>query len=167
MRSCYENLTSSTQKKIHVIYAFSERKVTFICPECGYNRTLTESEKDQYQTSFGLDCKCGVKYECRIDFRKHYRKSVNLPGTYFQTESWVRGDIRVHNIALRGVGFYTISSHQLKLGDIIQVKFLLDDKRETEIDRQMVVRSIERNHIGAQFAEQLPYDKDLGFYLLR
>jgi len=79
-------------KKIHVVYASSERKVTFICPECGYNRTLTESEKDQYQTSFGLDCKCGVKYECRIEFRKHYRKSVNLPGTYFRIEPWVRGD---------------------------------------------------------------------------
>ena len=152
-------------KFMHTVYPNSDGVVAFICPNCGYDRALTEDEKKKYKTFFGVDCKCGKKYECHVEYRKNYRKEVTLYGDYFQEESWTSGEIQVKDISLGGVGFYTLEPHQLQLGDIIKVRFRLDDLKATTINRPVEVRFIKDKFIGAQFTEKQLYEKDLGFYL--
>ncbi len=151
---------------MRTLYPASDGQVTFVCPICGHERTLTQQEREKYPTRFDLDCKCSERYQCLVEYRKHYRKKVHLHGSYSQEESRNRGETQIKDLSLKGVGFVTATPHHLKLGDVVRVRFRLDNQQQTEIHRPVEIRFIKGRFIGAQFLDTLSYEKDIGFYLL-
>jgi len=72
----------------------------------------------------------------------------------------------VRNISLTGIGFETLSPHGLGKGDEIRVRFTLDDAKQSEIERDVIVRVVKDKYIGGEFSDPNLYDKTLGFYLM-
>jgi len=55
----------------------------------------------------------------------------------------------------------------LSIGDVLNIRFLLDNKKKSMISKKVVVRRITNNYIAAEFTGYVDEnDKDLAFYLL-
>jgi hypothetical protein len=61
--------------------------------------------------------------------------------------------------------FITSNPGAIQVGDILSVSFTLDNARKSNIKRQVQVRHVNNDHVGVEFVNPPPYDKDLGFYL--
>lgn len=76
----------------------------------------------------------------------------------------------VRDISFSGIGLelphiYKKHIADIEVGDIIEVDFKLDNKKEDQIRKRCIVRSKRENHIGAQFDDE-NFSKQLGFYLI-
>lgn len=72
----------------------------------------------------------------------------------------------LEDISFRGVGFNNRSPHVLETGDILEVRFTLDNAIQTKIIRKVKVMIIKGHFVGTEFTEKNLLDPDLGFYLL-
>jgi hypothetical protein len=104
--------------------------------------------------------------EMNQDRRDHSRKKVALHGGYIKIGSEIMGDMLVEDLSFTGLSFMAMSSHGLKVGDTILLKFRLDDQNLTEIIRDGVVRNVQDSRVGVEFLRSASLDRDLGFYLL-
>jgi hypothetical protein len=112
-------------------------------------------------------CKCGAAFGILFEVRKAYRKETRLHGNYVKDSAGEeQGRIIVRNISLSGIGFTTLTKHNLKQGDNVRLKFTLDDKRRSEIEKNGVVRVVNDKSIGCQFTGSDQQDEPLGFYLM-
>ncbi len=55
----------------------------------------------------------------------------------------------------------------LDIGDILNVKFNLDDKNDSLVHRDVVVENIHLPYVGAMFHRSSEEDNVIGFYLFR
>ena len=77
------------------------------------------------------------------------------------------GHMHVTNISSGGLQFTTPGSHihNIKIGDQARITFTLDDRKQTKIDKQVIVQSINGNIIGCRFAATESLEQGLRFYL--
>jgi hypothetical protein len=112
-------------------------------------------------------CTCGKMFRCAVEFRRYYRKHVNLPGQFTNQRNGEEGPITIVRISLGGIDFFSPTSEHLFMeNDILDVSFSLDDANHTGINRKVRVKSNKEKNIGAVFLNPQMYDKELGFYLL-
>ena len=158
------------------LYPDKDGNVTLLCHECGHiHRIDTAPYKAPGKSSrLSITCdKCGTALEASISFRKHYRKETTLRGTcttrFAQPNRTISGEfsgIVVTNVSLSGIGFIVKSPIHAKEGDILDVKFKLDDPKQTVISKQVVVRRIIDNIFAAEFTPPMdPTGSPLAFYL--
>ena len=138
---------------------------TIICPACGYAKRIDASKFHNSSNILKAKCKCGKTFKCSIDFRKTYRRTVNLAGEYIIMNNKKRGDMMVEDLSMGGVGFTNMTPHQMETGDILELKFKLDDANRTEIVRKVKIMIIKGQSVGTEFMEKNRYDTELGFYL--
>jgi len=149
------------------VYANIKGIVIFICPNCG---DLQKENAATYKNVAGpvkIQCKCGNTYDVQIEFRNTYRKETKLEGTYSTISNPGKSvKIIVTNISFDGCGFETMASNLLQPEEEIKVEFKLDDRKNSQIKKRAVVRSVQGTSVGCKFKE-LPgaFDADLGFYL--
>jgi len=158
-----------------------------ICPSCGERKSAPVGKFKSTKHAIKVKCTCGHSFTVRLDFRKHYRKPADLEGFYAkkdvdltgyyvnlsQGEDWDDAvlqrrsvNCRIVNISQGGIGLKPIGLHAIKEKDELRVRFFLDDKKKSMVDRNVLVVLVENNHIGCQFTEPVDHDKVLGFYLL-
>ncbi|WP_460032393.1 PilZ domain-containing protein [Megalodesulfovibrio paquesii] len=147
-------------------YVDEKRQVMVLCPKCERGRNLDFYGHPEVGPVIRTWCKCGNEYMCRLEFRRNYRKRVNLSGTFYVPANGLRGEMTVQDISLGGVGFVTTSNYFLKPETIVELNFQLDDLKMTPIHRRVRVRSVKETLIGAEFLEHRERDKDLGYYLM-
>jgi hypothetical protein len=76
----------------------------------------------------------------------------------------------VEDLSRTGLGFRTKTNHNIRVQDVIAVKFILDDNKHSEINKSAVVKQVNNNFVGAEF---LDFDglhetnRTLGFYLMQ
>jgi len=133
--------------------------------------------KDEKHT-LKVRCSCQKMLSLDLDFRQKYRKLTNLRGEYLNLthkqknnrghESLQAHQCQIVNISLTGLGLLVFPEHGVKQGDTLRVRFILDDRKKSKIDRQLVVRVVRKDYIGGEFIDDAyhTYDKTLGFYLL-
>jgi hypothetical protein len=137
------------------------------CPQCGTARTVNAAKLDNPRGPLKARCKCGAAFGILFEVRKAYRKETRLHGNYVKDSAGEeQGRIIVRNISLSGIGFTTLTKHNLKQGDNVRLKFTLDDKRRSEIEKNGVVRVVNDKSIGCQFTGSDQQDDALGFYLM-
>ncbi len=148
-------------------YINSDDNATVICPACNTAKHISAAPYRHKRHVIRIRCRCGERFELNLDFRRHYRKPVNLPGTYTITTPKIVGGgiIHIHNISKSGIGFTLSGQHHLKTGLNITLEFNLKDKNMTRIRKDATVRAMQDNYIGCEFFTNTPYDKALGFYL--
>jgi hypothetical protein len=146
-------------------YPDKENNAVITCPACGNSKKIEASKYQSAGNALTVKCKCGENFKCTIDFRKYYRKKVNLSGEYLVLKNQRKGDMLVDDISMGGLGLINMTPHKLEKGDILEVKFRLDDKKRTDIVRKVRVMIIKGHFVGTEFFEKNRFDKELGFYL--
>ncbi|MBF0211260.1 MAG: PilZ domain-containing protein [Desulfamplus sp.] len=151
-------------------YVDEKNQTVFICPHCGFEKRFDASPFKDKKKNITIKCKCGNSTLMEIEFRRQFRKKVELFGSCTIKKTQKRCDIIVKDLSFSGVGFellhvYKRSMADIDVGDPIEVEFRLDDKKQELITKMCVVRLKLPNHIGAEFEDE-NFAKQLGFYLL-
>ena len=148
-------------------YVCQDNTATIICPSCNKAKTVRIKGKLQKKHSVKARCGCGALFMVQLDFRRHYRKEVDLVGHYVVTDppDGGSGTVRITNLSYEGIGFNLPRTHQLQPGQKLEIEFRLDDKKHTLLKKEAVVRLVEDGYIGCQFINQEYLEKALGFYL--
>ncbi len=148
-------------------FVCGDNTATIVCPACNKARTVSAEPYRNTKKLIKVRCTCGETFSLRLDFRDHYRKETSLPGTYsITTPGKVGGGvIHIRNISREGIGFTVTGLHHLEKGLELTLKFSLDDKKKTKLEKKAIVRLVEKNYIGCKFVATAAEEKALGFYL--
>lgn len=149
------------------VYVRDNNTATLICPACGaIKHTNTDAFRHSRHT-ITVRCRCREMFNILLDFRRHYRKQISLPGTYEITSQGGIGGgiIHIRNISKGGLGFTVSGLHRIDKGQELLLEFQLNDKMKTVLKKMALVKSVQQNNIGCQFMENVEIDKALGFYL--
>ncbi|OQX06840.1 MAG: hypothetical protein BWK76_25670 [Desulfobulbaceae bacterium A2] len=160
-----------------IVKAFvrQDGSATVVCPACGRSKVMPASAIKP-GLRIKARCVCHIEFIVTFEFRRSYRKSVQLPGSYtVLPPNRGGGEMLVTDISRGGIKLHLPAGHGLNPGQRIEINFQLDDKRQSAIQRQVVVRHILGKEvvlgqvlgteIGCEFIEHDFYDKVLGFYL--
>jgi|OpeIllAssembly_1097287.scaffolds.fasta_scaffold10414_4 hypothetical protein len=158
-------------------YIGEDNTVTIRCAVCGRKKTIEATEYKTTSRQLPVKCKCGHSFSVSFEWRKSYRKEVALGGEYIKDKgtdqevgTMLVEDIRwggmvLENLCMGGLAFRTDSKNSLKEGDIIQVKFTLDDVPKSQVTRNVVVKSVDGRVVRAEFCDNQP-GRALMFYLM-
>jgi hypothetical protein len=136
------------------------------CPACGIIKNLSVAQFLGKRHVVKIRCSCNCQWDIQLDFRRTYRKKTKLAGTYtLEQPASGFGLMTVLNISRSGVGFSVTGLHEIKIGLKVRLRFTLDDKKCTLIDKLAVIKAVKDSCIGCEFIANQIYDKDLGFYL--
>lgn len=155
----------------------SNDEISLLCQECGNFLMVDASPYKVMPSELDVTCdKCGHTFTLSLNFRNFYRKETNLSGICAIVDTPWPGDtidfenctgIIVENLSRTGIGFKLKSPLSLFAGDILLVKFTLDNTKRSSVTKTVIVRRITDDYIGAEF---FPYiderDKDLAFYIM-
>jgi hypothetical protein len=89
-----------------------------------------------------------------LDLRAYYRKRARLPGRYTKLATALSGSVLMTNRSFTGVG------------DVIELRFCLDDPQESSLCKRAVVKHVRSRAIGATFCHLNAYEAALGLYLI-
>lgn len=150
--------------KVHVR---DNNTATLICPACGVIKHIAAEAFQHSRHTITVRCRCQQVFNILLDFRRHYRKRISLPGTYEITSQGGIGGgiIHIHNISKGGLGFTVSGLHRIIKDQELQLEFQLNDKKKTGIKRRAIVKSVLQNTIGCQFVDNAEMEKVLGFFL--
>lgn len=144
-------------------------KATITCPNCNNTKVVDVTKYRHAQSPTKARCGCGCIFDIpglNVESRKFFRKKTNLTGSYVQTETDGKGFITVKDLSFSGLGFEVEKYHDIEVDDVLGVRFILNDKRKTEIRRTVVVKNVRGRFIGAEFCDSQIFDMDLGYYLM-
>jgi c-di-GMP-binding flagellar brake protein YcgR len=151
------------------IYVSKYNTALVRCPGCGRSQLYSVDQFKGVRYAIKVACSCKAVFHVKIDFRRKYRKEINLPGSYAPVSQAKRADwgrIVLKNLSMTGVGFVIHGNHHIIREDALVVKFTLDDRPRSEIEKPVIVRNVQGNYLGCEFQSLAAYEKALGFYLL-
>jgi hypothetical protein len=72
----------------------------------------------------------------------------------------------VCDLSLTGMKLRVDYEYQFSVGDLLEVRFLLDNPQRSSMHKEVIVKSIKMPYVGTEFTFSEKEDKALGFYLL-
>lgn len=149
------------------IYVNDDNIATIVCPVCNKLRTIdvTKIISNKNLINVRCKCKCGNIFNSVIERRRFYRKSINFKGCCYLNQDLTKIPVFVTDISRSGIKFEHNALHIFNIGEEIQIEFFLDDSEKSFVNKVIIIRSITKNKIGAEFKSSEHYDK-LGSYLL-
>jgi hypothetical protein len=147
------------------VYVDDTNQATIICPKCGFTKNIDATNFKNTHKKRKVKCKCGEFFQITIEFRKHFRKNIRLPGEYIIQRKGEKGEIIIRELSLGGIRFESLRPHQISLNDTLEIKFKLNNQMRSEINKLVRVIWVKDRIVGAQFSESKLYEKDLGFYM--
>ena len=143
----------------------NEGKIT--CPGCWENKTVTVPNDLIRKRVLEITCRCGQSFSILLDYRRHSRKNVNIPGKIFHLNSKQEiNNVIITSLSVGGVGFKMQSSESINLDDVIEIEFTLDDEYNAAIREEVVIKWRNGNFVGTEFHDQDMYNCDLDFYFI-
>ncbi len=137
------------------------------CPHCGTTKTRHVGRFKGGRRRIKIKCACQSAFSVLFEFRKAPRKDVNLKGYYARLpegEQW--REMLVTNLSRGGIGLLLQSTHKLRQGDHLKLRFTLDDKTRSIVEKKAVVRWVAAIHVGCEFTSSAGYGEEaLGYYL--
>jgi hypothetical protein len=150
---------------VEKVFVGRNNEVKVTCPECGLEKNINVFKFKDTHKRLTAKCKCGEVFRFSLDFRKYYRKKVQLSGECFIHEKNERDDILIIDISKTGVNFTTFKPHNFFRNDTVELKFNLDNTMESEIHTTAKIKWINDRNVGAQFNNTKLFETDLGLYL--
>jgi hypothetical protein len=146
-------------EKIHLD---SEHCASITCPECkkSFKIDLSRLETSMKQIRVNCNCPCGNSFPVILDRRRHERKKTQLTGAYIHDKKKTRGLIKIVDLSRSGIGFESFSDHRISTGDVLTVRFNLDDAFNTLINKEILTKRINKNFIGNEFLDNI-WDHDV------
>ena len=141
-------------------------EATIVCPQCNSAKVIAVRQFRQRLHMLKVKCRCGYTFKVQLEFRRHYRKQTDLPGTYDVVPPSIGGGkAKILNLSLSGACFEIRGVHDLKIGQKGVLVFTLDNRKETVLSKHIRIISVTGNRIGSEFISDQAFEKDLGFYL--
>ena len=160
--------------KIKKIYVNDNEKGTLICEKCGKTRVTNLSDFKNIGKPLKAKCSCGHFFFVSIEIRKFYRKSTHLSGEYVRisddaAKGIEKGAMIVEDLSRTGLGFRTKTSHNIRVADILRVRFTFDNTKCSEVNKSAIVKRVTDYFVGAEFVDFDTFNetnRTLGFYLM-
>jgi predicted RNA-binding Zn-ribbon protein involved in translation (DUF1610 family) len=148
------------------VYINRDHEGEIVCPNCGRERTIHVSKHRILKNPVRVKCHCGHSFSVSLEYRRYHRKKVNIPGKLLDPSSKKEiDDVIITSLSVAGVGFEVKSFNYIKVGDVFEIVFTLDDDFGSTIREAIVVRRVDKNSIGAEFCDQDKYNHELDFYI--
>lgn len=147
------------------VYVDDTNIASIICPKCTLEKKIDVTNFKDTHKKIKAKCRCGEVFRFALEFRRHYRKKVRLPGEYVVQGTDERGEIIIEDISVSGVRFASLKPHYISRNDTVELKFVLDDVKKTEIRNLAKIRWIIDQNVGAEYLDPKSIEKDLEFYL--
>jgi len=162
------------------VFLRDDGTISIRCPACMTEKNIP-SQKIPGKHKFKVKCSCDSIFGVQYESRKKYRKQVTLDGTLFKPEKNLRWgktlsesqetkinpiNCQICNISLWGIGLNILDKVKMEEGDLLLVRFTLDNSASTEIEKKIIVRVVKDTYIGCEFFDSDKNDKTLGFYFL-
>jgi hypothetical protein len=149
------------------VYVNQDNCITFTCPNCNRPASINVDNLKKKISPLKVRCACETIFNLDIDYRVYYRKNANLSGTYrsIQPYSSREDDILILNISREGIGFRVFTGQKIKVGNRLELKFNLDDKKKTPLCKEVEVITVDRDYIGCHFIDTKNFEQALGYYL--
>ena len=151
------------------LYVNVEDQASITCPQCKAGKVVNVKKYKGSRKPLTVKCHCEWIFYAILETRKYYRKYVKLTGSYTKVGSQNYGPMMVENLSMSGIGFRTRVQHPIRVGDILHVKFVLDNRTRTRIAKdivvRIVVRQVDSSFFGAEFCDITAYYKELAWYL--
>ena len=136
------------------VYVDENSRATIICPKCKIEKKLDVKDFKDTHKRVKAKCKCGEVFRITLEFRKHRRKNVLFAGEYFVQDNDEKRDILIKDISMTGINFTTVRPHNFSIGDIVELKFTLDNPMRTRVQEPVkIIKTTDRN-VGAQYINQ-------------
>jgi len=158
-------MEDAQEKKKIKIFVDNNNLATVICHSCGHAKQFDVTKFINLNKTLRCRCKCGKSFFCTLEFRQYFRKKTKLSGHVTFLQDHLQYKIIVNNVSQDGINFSTLTACDIKIGDMLEVIFTLDDAKKTVISKRIEVKSANDRLIGCCFTDTQLYDKDLGFYL--
>ena len=148
--------------------------VLLTCPGCGALESVSSREFDRLGNTIQVGCPCGRQFNIVLEKRRYYRKSVRLEG-YFSlggelgpigASGKIWGPMIVKDLSKAGLRFVSKKAHLIHKGDLLMVRFNLDNTNQALIHKPARVISISDDGVGCRFEGADSYDITLGFYFM-
>jgi hypothetical protein len=151
------------------VFANMQGEATIICPNCQNAKAINIAKYRTTPTLLRAKCGCGHVIDIDdicLNLRKYYRKKTNLKGSYLKIKDEERGIMTVKDLSYSGIRFKTEKDDDIEVGDILGVKFILNDDKRLEVNRSVVVKNKQGRYVGVEFCDSQAYDMELMHYLL-
>jgi hypothetical protein len=135
-------------------YVDENNQARIICHKCGINKNLDVTKFKDTHKRLKAKCRCGEVFQLTLDFRRHYRKNVQIVGKCFIQRKNERDDIAIVDISLSGINFTTFKPHNLSIDDTVELNFTLDNPLRTNVREPVKIKRIAGRNIGAQYINQ-------------
>ena len=165
----YGTQMDSNDAKYVQLYVNAENQAPITCPKCQNTKSVDVTRYKALHKPLKIKCLCGWVFRAVVETRKFYRKSVSLPGYYSRRKNQNYSAMVVENLSMSGIGFRIKMKHYIKVGDELTIRVILDNRSQTEVVKdvvvKIVVRQIEDSYIGGEFCNKETFYKELGWYL--
>lgn len=154
--------------EVQKIFMAKDGSAVFVCPACGQEKAFDARAFLDQSPRFDVRCRCGAVTPVLLEFRKYFRKKVRLVGQCVVERTGQEYSIEVRDVSLEGVGFALADRSvvpDLMPGDVVTVRFRLDNRAKSLVERRGEVRSMRGDFIGVELYP-VAYDKQLGGYLI-
>ena len=157
-----------------------EGKAVLQCPSCLELKTISAIRLVPHL--FNVRCKCNHVFAVQLEFRKKNRKKTNLVGYYRKRNHpsewaeihWESENVNVRkinckvvNLSSTGIGIVPFGEYDIKTGDSLAIRFVLDDSAQSVLLKRAIARVVLESYVGCEFVEEDKNDKNIGFYLLQ
>ncbi len=142
---------------------------TISCPMCGRTGTKAVDKYRNKKHVHKIRCRrCSSIFTVNLEFRRHYRKPVDLMGYYVMIPPESEGGVtHIKNLSRSGIGFTVSGIHSIQKNQTLNIDLQLDDRKQTKLKKQVEVKRVDSNFIGCEFLNPAGMDKSLGFFLMR
>jgi len=138
---------------MEIVYVGDSTHVTITCPKCGLEKNINVFKFKDTHKRLKAKCKCGEVFRLTLDFRKHYRRKVQLDGEYFVQEKEEKGEILIEDISMTGIRFVSLKPHNISRNDTVELKFTLDYPMRKEITELVKIVWIIDLTVGAEYID--------------
>ncbi len=169
-----EKLEDPLQVDQQTVFTRDDGLVLLTCPRCGLQESIHLGKFDKFGNAISVICPCKKHFAAVLEKRHAFRKSVNLSGFFSiksdlekrDADESIWGPMVVKDISKLGLRFSSQQSNLVHSGDLLMVRFNLDNSNKALIHKAARVISTVDDEIGCQFEGADSYDITLGFYFI-
>jgi len=131
------------------VHLSPQKTFLVVCPHCNQSRIFNLKDLPQNSPNpFNYECRCGGFSSVLLNYRRSYRKRVNLAGMFtVPSESKkIQRICTILDISATGMQIVTDYFKPISEGQLIQATIILDDKWHTRLELPCVVLRISREN---------------------
>lgn len=148
--------------------------VLLTCPRCGLQESVSVDRFDRLGNAIGVTCACDKVFSAILEKRRAFRKAMNLDGFFTlkgdlgpsDAQGSIWGPMVVKDLSKAGLRFSSQRAELVHPGDLLMVRFNLDNANQSLINKPARVISTTNKEVGCRFEGADSYDITLGFYFI-